>query len=57
MVDSNNTLHSADVFSPIVRGNLPGGLIDGKRLLNSYGFPDYLHFIDTSILELWILIS
>jgi hypothetical protein len=55
MIDSNDTLRSgAEMLSPIVRENLPGGLIEGKRMLNSYGFADYLHFLDTSLLELWI---
>jgi hypothetical protein len=57
MIDSNDTLRSAELLSPIVRENLPGGVIEGKRMLNSYGFSDYLHFLDTSILDLWILIS
>ena len=57
MIDSTDTLRSAELLSPIVRENLPGGVIEGKRMLNSYGFSDYLHFLDTSILDLWILIS
>ena len=57
MADSNDSLRAAESLTPIVRENLPTGVIEGKMLLNSYGVPDYLHFLDTSILDMWIEIA